>query len=253
MRSLCRHLSGRRSEGRVVFVCVGQAVRRLPFFNSNGYAGMIMDLYEILPSGQKIYTDKIHNISQDGLLLAAFANPSRSDRVIDFGCGCGVIGFNLAGRVAGVTMIDISAAAVELAKRTAAEGGFTNTEQLVSDIRVWKSDFKYDAVICNPPYFSNGRLPAAADRAAARHQCGMNIGDLAAAAARALKQGGSLYLCFPPSRLAGLFCELKNHKLEPKTLSLVKNRAGRRWLALVRAVYCGGEGLDITDDILSEV
>lgn len=209
--------------------------------------------YEIMPSGKKIYTDPVNAIQQDGLLLAAFAAVKGSSRAVDLGCGCGTVGFLLAERAGQVLMVDINPGAVELAKRTAAEGGFCNIELLCADIRDWRTEIKYDAVVCNPPYFTDGPVSANGDRATARHALAMTLDDAAAAAARSLKQGGDFCVCCPPARLAGLFFSLKSKKLEPKTLSLVRNAAGRRWLALVRASYCGGEGLTITDDILSEV
>lgn len=212
-----------------------------------------MSCYEILPSGKRIYTDASNAVQQDGLLLAAFVAAKSGSLAVEFGCGSGAVGFNLAERAGHVLMVDINPTAIELAAKTAAEGGFCNIELLCADIRDWRTEIKYDIVVCNPPYFTDGPVSAVGGRARARHSLCMTFDDAASAAARALKQGGSFYVCCPPARLAGLFYSLKGQRLEPKTLSLVRNAAGRRWLALVRSSYCGGEGLTITDDILSEV
>ena len=69
---------------------------------------------------------------------------------------------------------------------------------------------------------------------------------MCAAAARVLKTGGRLYLCFPAQRLEALFTALGQADLAPKRLRFVHPRPGKEAnLALVDAVFQGGPSLAV--------
>ena len=75
---------------------------------------------------------------------------------------------------------------------------------------------------------------------------GASIGEVCAAAARVLKTGGRVYLCFPASRLEALFSALSQTHLAPKRLRFVYPRPGKEAnLALVEAVREGGPGITV--------
>ena len=68
---------------------------------------------------------------------------------------------------------------------------------------------------------------------------------------RLLKDGGRLALCHRPERLAEVLDVLRAHRLEPKRLAFVKNRAeSAPWLFLVEAQKNRKTGLKIEPDIL---
>ena len=75
--------------------------------------------------------------------------------------------------------------------------------------------------------------------------------DLCACGFRLLKDGGRLALCHRPERLAEVLAVLRAHRLEPKRLAFVKNRAeSAPWLFLVEAQKNRKTGLKIEPDIL---
>lgn len=210
-------------------------------------------MFELLPNGKKIYTNEVHRVSLDGMLLSDFAAVKSGQKAVDIGCGCGIIGLRLAAREnIALLMIDISESACLLARHSVSEGEFSNAKVLCADVREWRTAERFDAAFCNPPYFTSGARPESAERSAARHADSLNLADACAAAAHALKQGGHFYVCCPPDNLADAFCSLRAHHLEPKALAFAVNKKGVRWLCLIRAVYFGGTGLSILNDINSE-
>ena len=76
------------------------------------------------------------------------------DRVLDLGCGYGVLGV-VAGSVApaqSVTMLDADSEAVRSAERSARSAGLANARAIVSDIASAVLDEQFDVVVTNPPF-----------------------------------------------------------------------------------------------------
>lgn len=191
-------------------------------------------------------------MSQDGLLLSDFVKVTSKTVAADVGCGCGTIGLRLSARGAKkVFMLDISEKACLLARRSAEEGGF-EAEVLCGDALLWKCGQKLDVVVCNPPYFKSGDKAQSPERERARHEITLSVKELCNFAKGALKEGGGLYLCCPPDRLADIMCSMKQFRIEPKELAFAVNRAGKRWLCLIKGVFGGGEGLKLLEDIQSD-
>ncbi|MEO7457707.1 MAG: methyltransferase [Gemmatimonadaceae bacterium] len=76
------------------------------------------------------------------------------DRVLDLGCGYGVLG-TVAGRIARdhpVTMLDVDSEAVRSATRSAHASGLANARVLGSDIASAVLEEQFDLVVTNPPF-----------------------------------------------------------------------------------------------------
>ena len=74
---------------------------------------------------------------------------------------------------------------------------------------------------------------------------------MCACAFHLLKDGGRLALCHRPERLAEVLNVLRAHRLEPKRLAFVKNRADAApWLFLVEAQKNRKTGLRVEPDVL---
>ncbi|HOB20125.1 MAG TPA: class I SAM-dependent methyltransferase [Candidatus Atribacteria bacterium] len=78
--------------------------------------------------------------------------PELSGKVLDLGCGYGIIGLSIAllNKEAHVTMADINRRAVELAQYNAKQNGIRNVDVLLSD---GFSDIEgiFSAIVSNPP------------------------------------------------------------------------------------------------------
>lgn len=78
-------------------------------------------------------------------------------RVLDLGCGCGLVGI-LAAQICGeanVVMSDIDPLAVETAARNAARNGVGGVKAVVSDGFAQLTDAGFDLILSNPPYQSD--------------------------------------------------------------------------------------------------
>lgn len=195
-----------------------------------------------------------YRFSVDSILLAHFSSPRRSERVLDLGCGCGVVSLIMAFRHPNVYIdcLEIQPALAGLARKNAADNGFSGR------MRVFEGDMRdpaslpgprpYDRVVCNPPYRrrDGSRISRDPEQAAARHEINIDLDGVIAAADRALGIGGRLDLVYPASRGAHLFARLGASVFEPKRLQVVHSYPGSPGkIVLVEAMKKGGEDLEI--------
>lgn len=112
-------------------------------------------------------------VGTDGVTLGAWA-PCRG-RVLDVGCGCGLIGLMAAQRGAReVVMIDIDpASAAEATANAAASPWADRVRTECVDFLEFEADAPFDCIISNPPFFASGLLAPDERRAAARHEGGL--------------------------------------------------------------------------------
>jgi 16S rRNA (guanine1207-N2)-methyltransferase len=107
-----------------------------------------------------------------------------AERVLDLGCGTGLIGVTAARRARDgwAVLVDVDLRAVEAARRTLAANGIVNAEVRLSDCGADLPDGSFDVVATNPPFHQD----IATERSGAQR--------FIAAAARLLRPGGRLYL-----------------------------------------------------------
>ena len=132
------------------------------------------------------------------------------------------------------------------------EQGIGHITPHCADLRTFRQgEGSFDVCACNPPYFTAGPQSQNAAHALARHENTCTLDDVCACAFRLLKDGGRLALCHRPERLAEVLDVLRAHRLEPKRLAFVKNRADAApWLFLVEAQKNRRTGLRIEPDVL---
>ena len=149
-------------------------------------------------------------VGTDGTLLGAWAlmPGEASGRVLDIGTGTGLIALMMAQRYpeAEVTAIDIDAGAVSQAQENVAASPFARRvtvmemalQQMGESSRVAdQPSSRYDALVCNPPFFVNSLVCPDARRTAARHASSLPLTDLTAAASVLLSDGGELSVILP--------------------------------------------------------
>lgn len=139
-------------------------------------------------------------VGTDGVLLGAWCPVEEARHVLDVGTGCGVIALMIAQRNASAVLdaIDIDHDAIEEAtlnfkaspwgeRLTAIEGDFNELQTAE----------RYDLIVSNPPYFTNGVLPTGDARTQARHTGTLSYRQLIEGASRLLSDDGTLALITP--------------------------------------------------------
>jgi 16S rRNA (guanine1207-N2)-methyltransferase len=106
-----------------------------------------------------------HGELDDGTLaLSEVANISETSRVLDLGCGCGAIGVGaaLANPQGSAVLVDSGARAAQVARRNVERNGADRNAVVIlaCDLEGLR-DGSFDAVLTNPPYFSDFRIAEA--------------------------------------------------------------------------------------------
>ena len=142
-------------------------------------------------STQKVCTDSV--------LLGAWAPLPSEGRILDVGTGCGILALQCAQRTAcQVEGIDIHEPSVQQARENFRNSPWAG--RLVAmciSLQKYKPDVVFDAIISNPPYFSNSLKSPKALRNTARHDEELPLDDFFYHSARLLSPRGTVSLCLP--------------------------------------------------------
>ncbi|MDD4076008.1 MAG: methyltransferase domain-containing protein [Eubacteriales bacterium] len=200
-----------------------------------------------MENGLRIRVDKpSFSYGGDAVALADFARLKKGERALDLGAGTGILSILLHGRYgARFIAIEVQEAMCALARESVA---LNNQEDAIevrcADLRALRpcAGFEnFDAAVCNPPYFCAGTQSENGQRMQSRHQNTCTLRDVAACAARMLKDGGRLYVCCPVSQFADCCAALIQYGLQPKRACIQNQR-----LVLLEARKNGGVGLELT-------
>jgi release factor glutamine methyltransferase len=146
VRTAFRELVGRRAKGAPVAYLVGQR----EFFSLN--FEVTSDVLIPRPETESLIVRAIDLAKQHGGDLS----------IVDVGTGSGIIAVTMAKQVkkAQVTAIDISPAAIEVAKRNAEKHGVAERVEFVESDLFSKvsADSKFDLVLSNPPYVATDEM-----------------------------------------------------------------------------------------------
>lgn len=149
------------------------------------------------------------DFSADAFELADFVRAGAGERVVDIGAGCGIISLLLAKNTACgvITACEIQPAGAALCRESVKVSGCAGRIVTVCadirDLAELTAPAAYDLAVCNPPYYKTGagKRPPDPRRAVARSELTLGPRTLCAAAARLLRPGGRLCVCYPPARL----------------------------------------------------
>ncbi len=87
-------------------------------------------------------------------ILASVATPRTGDRVLDLGCGAGVLGAFVAHAVPAtrITLVDADSESIRCAERTMGATGHASWQVRASDVTSAVADERFDLVVSNPPF-----------------------------------------------------------------------------------------------------
>ena len=211
-----------------------------------------MNYDELWPGGPRFLRSAgVFPLSTDSVLLAHFVAGTRAARIMDLGCGAGVLTVLLHASHpdAAIDGVELQPEAAALCRQNLEVNAYDASGIRTMDLRAHRGVLEaggYDLTVSNPPYFAvDSGLPAPDDRrAAARDERFCTLDDVCAAAAWLTRWGGAFALVHRPERLSEILCTLTAHDLEPKRLRMVQHRAeSAPILVLVEARRGGRPGL----------
>ena len=99
-----------------------------------------------------------------GVALSEVVEVKADEKVLDLGCGAGLIGLAVAQRQrdekpynkGSVTLVDSNVRSIECCEKNIELNGFENCQAIASDL--YETDEKFDLVVGNPPYFAGQRI-----------------------------------------------------------------------------------------------
>ncbi len=195
-----------------------------------------------------------YRFSLDAIILAYYARPHKTDRVLDLGAGCGIISLIMAYR-----QPDILVYGVEVQRRLAeiAEKN-VSTNRMKDRIRILQMDMKaltekvisgpVDLIVSNPPYrvSNSGRTNPDQQRAVARHEIKITLEEVVQTAGRMLKNKGRFVVIISAERLTDILTLLRLASIEPKRVLMIHSTAGSdAKRVLVEGIKTGRKGLTI--------
>lgn len=171
-------------------------------------------------------------VGVDAVLLGAWVEFDSPKRILDVGCGCGVIAMILAFRYpeASVLAVDIDLPSVKEAQNNFES--FPNHSRLKAMQKEFPGDIseiegKFDIIVSNPPYFNSGIPNPETRREKARHQASLSVFSLIENAPCLLEDEGVLAVIFPTEFFNQVieFAEMKGMK--PVRICKVRNNERR--------------------------
>lgn len=149
-----------------------------------------------------VYHDKCAmKVGTDGVLIGAWTDVSRAERVLDIGTGSGLIALMIAQRCAAFVMgIDIDEDAVAQARENVMASPWSERITIArQDARVMASECggKFDVILSNPPYFAEDVKCPEAQRNTARHTDELNFHSLLQAVSALLTDDGAFSVVLP--------------------------------------------------------
>lgn len=166
-------------------------------------------------------------VGVDGVLVGAWADPAGATRIMDIGSGTGLIALMMAQRnpSAQVDAIEIDPEAFE---ECVFNFGQSPWKERVGATCCSFQDFasqcslKYDLIVSNPPFFSNGIKAPALSRSKARHDDSLPLDELLAGISSLLAKGAKSALILPAESLSEVKRLSGQHRLFLSRLCTVK-------------------------------
>lgn len=177
-------------------------------------------------------------INTDGVLLGAVAQHAKPTRVLDVGTGTGVIALMLAQRYpeAFVDAIEIDPSASETAMANFSGSDFSSRLNLFpGDVTEFESDFSYDLIVSNPPYFVNDLKNPEEKKSLARHTDEGFFERMTGKVASILNEDGEFWVILPVKHAQELIMKAVLYKLFPRMIVHIFSDKGK---PEIRQIVC---------------
>ena len=166
-------------------------------------------------------------VGMDGVLLGAWADPSGAERILDIGTGTGLIALMMAQKnlSAKIDAIEVDPDAFQEACLNIQQSAWSDrirTELCSLQEFAERTNWKYDLIVSNPPFFTNGVKAPVENRAQARHSDSLPLDVLISGAAGLLRGNGRIALVLPVESLQEIVQLADLNKLHISRLCRIK-------------------------------
>lgn len=170
-------------------------------------------------------------VGTDGVLLGAWADVERCERILDVGTGTGLIALMVAQRCeAYIDAIEIDVAAAKQAAENI-DASHWASRMCVKNISFQDycdtTRLQYDHVVCNPPFFSNSMKATGMSRSIARHSDPLELSELVAGTVKILKTEGKLSVILPSVKELEMTKLSGDHLLFPSRILRIRPLPGK--------------------------
>lgn len=181
-------------------------------------------------------------VGTDGVLLGAWAEGGR--KILDVGTGTGLVALMMAQRFtdADVTGIEICDEAVDEALHNVSRSPFCNRVRIEKrDFRNFVCQERFDALVCNPPYFEKSLKCPEMGRSIARHSDTLSICELMEGAVRTLAGNGVLSIIIPYMQFEEVLTEGVRCGFSVKRAMKVRGTGTGEWKRVLVSFQMGNE------------
>ena len=166
-------------------------------------------------------------VGMDGVLLGAWTDVSKAERILDVGTGTGMIALMMAQKnnSAQIDAIEVDPEAFNEAVMNCQLSPWNDRIKLeLCGFQEFseRTNQKYDLIVSNPPFFSNGIKAPIGNRAQARHSDSLPLDVLISGAANLLTEKGRIALVMPAESLPEIEQLSASNKLFISRLCRVK-------------------------------
>lgn len=171
----------------------------------------------------------------DPILLCNQVHPEPGSRILDAGCGCGIIplilGFNHPATT--ITGIEIQTELAALARKSVAENRMDDRISILNRdiLETTPSDTggRVDLIVSNPPFkpLNSGRINPNDQKAVARHEIKLSAPALFAKADELLQPKGIITVIYPADRLFDLNRAAAPTSIRPRWIRFIHTSRDR--------------------------
>ena len=163
------------------------------------------------------HSKSAQKIGTDSVLLGCFALKKNYSRVLDVGCGCGILSFMLATQPhEQIQGIDIDEISIEEAEKNLNVFPFNHALNFKTiRFQDFSNTESFDFIISNPPYFKNSLKSPTPQRNLARHNDTLTFDEFAENANRCLTPKGTIALILPVNEMKEMSDALAIQNLYP--------------------------------------
>ncbi len=217
-------------------------------------------LDELHRKGYKIIQDPNRFcFGMDAVLLSAFANIRKKERVLDIGTGTGIIPILMEARYGGDNYvgIEIQEDVADMASRSIK---YNNLEDKISidnadvkdALKLYGSGF-FDVITTNPPYMTvdKGLINPSDTKALSRHELSVKLEDIVSISSKLLKNKGRFYMIHRPARLVEIMNVMRKYNLEIKRIRMVHPYIDKEAnMVLIEAMHDGKPFLKVENPLI---